>query len=224
MPQDEQRGDRYRAHSYQYNHRPGPGRINLLISGFYRQSLVSTDDVIEAIEAIPSNHIKGLQVVKYDPAREVQQLMAQADGVSMEPHVMGAYYYASDLAGIVIYEFHNKLMFYHMLYHEIGHYVYLRVLTQPLRDEWLYRVRPHANQRFVSRYAATSAAEDFAECYAYFCVFPQTLWKIFPKMRFIAEKVFYLEPGSYDFSEPDPAEQAPPHADPDVPPAYPDIE
>ncbi len=190
------------AQPFNYNHRPGPGRVNLLLSGFYKQRLVTNEQIVEALSALPSRHIEGLQVIKYDPEREIQRALATTKNVRIERHVMGAFYYASDLAGIVIYRFDNELDFYHMLYHELGHYVFLRILNQALRDEWIYRVRG-STSLFVSHYAATTAVEDFAECYAHFCVFPQVLAKIPAKMRFIAETVFYLKRGTYDFAPTD---------------------
>lgn len=211
---------KFNVQPYDHNHRPGPGRVNLLLAGFFQQSLVSTEQVVDAIEALPISHIEGLQVVRYDPQRTIQQAIAQSSGTQIEYNVMGAFYYSLDMTGIVLYRFHSVEQFYHMLYHEIGHYVFLRVMDQDLRDEWIYRVRP-AQKAFVSHYATSSANEDFAESYAFFCVYPQTLWKIPPKMRFIAEKVFYLDPGSYDFSEPEPP---PAPNEPTVSPAYPDLE
>lgn len=208
------------AQPFDYNHRPGPRRLNLLLSGFYKQNIISTETLVEALDALPEDHIRGLQVIKYDPQRIIQRTIAQSGITRFEPHLMGAYYHASDLAGIVLYEFDSEAMFYHMLYHEIGHYVFLRVIDQTLRDQWFYRVRA-AEKRFVSQYASTNAAEDFAECYAYFCVYPQVLWKIQPKMRYIAEQIFYLDPGSYDFSEPSPTPAS--SASLAVPPAYPEI-
>lgn len=210
------------AQPYANNHRPGPGRVNLLLSGFYKQAYVSTDEIVEALEALPASHIEGLQVIRYDPERTIQQMLARSSGqMRIEHHVMGAYYYASDLNGIVLYRFDSALQCYHMLYHELGHYVFMRVIDQSLRDRWLHEVRVQ-NRLFVSRYASTSAAEDFAECYAFFCVYPHELAKIPAKLRYMAEEVFYLEAGSYEFTAPDVPNRAS-RMDPDVPPAMPEL-
>lgn len=186
------------THPYRGRLREHPGKLNLLLSGFQLQDIIRTEHIVEAIEALPRSHIEGLQVIKYDPFRTVQQAYAWESGKPPSPHLMGAYYHAPDLAGIVLYRFTDEETFYHMLYHEIGHYVHMRIITQALREHWAYTIRP-AHRQYVSRYAARNAAEDFAECYAYFCVHPKVLAQIPEKMRFMAEDIFYLDPGTYAF-------------------------
>ena len=178
------------------------GRLNLVLSGFHKQNIVTTDEIVEAINALPACHIELLQIIKYDPHRKMQRLTAWLTGKSEKRSVTAAYY-NFDPPGIMLYQFSNLVQFYRMLYHEIGHYVQFRVIHQSSRDKWIHEIHP-ASSGYVSEYAKTNAAEDFAESYSFFCVYPNELAKYPEKMKFMAEEIFYLSPGSYDFQDEDP--------------------
>ncbi|MFW5863778.1 MAG: putative zinc-binding metallopeptidase [Desulfohalobiaceae bacterium] len=99
---------------------------------------------------------------------------------------------------IVIYPFRSRAEFFHALYHEIGHHVFLRVLLQQQRDKWFFKVRPH-EQGFVTQRAAKNAREDFAETYACYCASPQLLFRAPKKRDFVQLEAFAgraLEPAS----------------------------
>jgi len=183
------------------------------LSGFQKQSIVTTDEVVEAIEALPRSHIEKLQMIKYDPHRKMQMVVGLLEGKPFNPLVRAAYY-NMDPPGIMLYQFNNLLQFYRMLYHEIGHYVQFKVIHQTARDKWIHEIFP-GSSGFVSNYAKTNAAEDFAECYSFFCVYPTELAKFPEKMKFMAETIFYLSPESYNFDNEEPYNG--------IEPAYPDI-
>lgn len=191
----------------------GSGKLNLVLSGFHKQNIVSTNEIVEAIEALPRSHIEKLQIIKYDPTRRMQILFNRIEGKPFNPSVRAAYY-NMDPPGIVIYNFNSLEQFYRMLYHEIGHYVQFKVLHQSIRDKWFKEVHPSGTGH-VSAYARTNATEDLAECYSFFCVHPRKLAEFPEKMKFIAEDIFYLPPGSYDFDDEDPYDG--------VEPALPDL-
>ena len=44
-----------------------PGKLNLRISGFSRQHVVSVNDIVQAIDILPSFHLEGLREIVYAP-------------------------------------------------------------------------------------------------------------------------------------------------------------
>jgi hypothetical protein len=46
---------------------PTPGKLNLKIAGFSRQSIVSISQIVQAIDLLPAFHLEGLREIVYAP-------------------------------------------------------------------------------------------------------------------------------------------------------------
>ena len=84
--------------------------------------------------------------------------------------------------------------FYHIFYHEVGHYVFMHTLTQADRDVWMYDVRKNEKVT-VSTYACTNSKEDFSECYASWFSQPDVLRRCPMRYRFLVDRVFRVKSG-----------------------------
>jgi len=89
---------------------------------------------------------------------------------------------------IIIYEFDSIDMFYHVLFHEIGHFVYFLSISSQLKKNWV--TKTHKTEPFVSALSKRNAAEDFAECYAIYLSKPERLKQSPQKYNFIHQNVF----------------------------------
>lgn len=163
--------------------------MRLLIADFDRQNIVSKNQVVQAVRRLPQRHYAGIKAIRYDPYRTLATYLAVLQNKPSSPRTKGLYYQDEELNVIVLFEFSTQAQFYHILYHEIGHYAFLRVLTQPERDQWLYTVRPN-EPRFVSQEARQNAREDFAECYAAYCTRPEHLAHLPQKYTYFRDVVF----------------------------------
>jgi len=81
------------------------------------------------------------------------------------------------------------------LFHEIGHVVYFRFLTDEQQAEWFsWHKETPPSERFVSLEAIEDEKEDFAECFRFFKLDPQKLADKDPiKYNFIKEVYQSLE-------------------------------
>jgi hypothetical protein len=176
------------------------GSLNVRVSGFSRQSAVSIDAVVATIDTLPAFHLVGLNEIVYDPHRETASAVAlQRNGYSAKSK--GAFMRES--REVLVFAFDGLPQLQHILYHEIGHHVFDRVLASPLRKQWTTLINPHS--RHVSDYAARNTLEDFAECYATFVLDPKKLQDITTKYVFLRDHVFNgvaynLEQGHLDMS------------------------
>jgi len=148
--------------------------MRLVVANFDRQRIVSKGQVVAAVKRLPQNHYAGIRAIRYDPHRTLATQLSYLNHKPSSTRTQGIYYHDQDLSVIVIFRFNSASQFYHILYHEIGHYVFLRVLSQEQRDRWFYHIRPSEN-RFVSSQARQNSREDFAESYAYYCTSPSRL-------------------------------------------------
>jgi len=96
--------------------------------------------------------------------------------------------YAQRERRILVFDFASLRQFRHVLHHEIGHHVFERVLDSTWRKRWVALFKP--GSRFITRYAARNAAEDFAECYATFVRNPKRLERLTTKYAFLRDNVF----------------------------------
>ncbi len=163
--------------------------MRLLVANFERQNIVAKSQVIQAVKRLPRAHYEGLQAIRYDPHRTFATHLSFVHQKPFSLRTRGFYYHESDLSVIIIFPFKTSSEFYHVLYHEIGHYVFLRVLSQAHRDQWFHKIRPRENQ-FVSSPARQNSREDFAETYAYYCTKPHQLRVVPIKAQFFREVVF----------------------------------
>ncbi len=173
--------------------------IKLLVSGFARQSRVSVNDIAAIIDAVPAGHLARLDMITYDPDWETDSALTLRDTC---PKGSKAVYLRKEHR-ILVFDFDSPEQFRHILYHEIGHHVFERVLSSYARKRWVTIINPHS--RYVTRYAARNAAEDFAESYAVFLRDPKRLELILRKYTFLRDEVFEgiainLECGHLDVS------------------------
>lgn len=160
-------------------------KLNLKITSFGQQNIIEVKEIIEQIDALPAAHLQNLNEITYDPQRLIPQyindplaeLNTGAKGVFIQSHRL-----------IAIFQIDSVEQFYHVLFHELGHHVYFLVIGQQLKKKWVTEVC--RKDKFVTRYAARNAAEDFAECYVTYLRNPDKLKKIPLKFNFMKEFVF----------------------------------
>lgn len=162
-------------------------RVQVL--GFSRQSIISVQDVYASYEALPAWHRRGIGLIRYDPLRQVALAINQHLEPTITASVQASYYGSETLSAIIIWKFHSAGEFRHIFYHEVGHFVFSKVLTQALRDRWFYEIRANEGTT-VSSYACTNSREDFSECYATWFTDPATLEKCPLRYRFFQTSVF----------------------------------
>jgi hypothetical protein len=162
--------------------------------------MASVDDISSTIDALPTFHLAGLDQIVYDPDWETGSGFALRQ--SQCPRRSKAVF-LRDERKILVFNFEHLAELRHILYHEIGHHVFDRILDSMLRKKWVTLINPHS--RHVTRYAARNAMEDFAECYAIFIRDPKKLQKIHRKYVFLRDDVFAgialnLEQGHIDMT------------------------
>lgn len=163
--------------------------MRILVANFDAQTVVTKEEVIEAVITLPPTHISGIHVIRYDPLRTIATTLGY---LSEQPSVVssqGLFYHDREAAVIVLFKFRDRREFLHVLYHEIGHYVFLRRLDQGQRDRWMYHIRK-VETGTVSAYAKRNSREDFAETYAVFCTGGPGLDQLPLRMAFMREAVF----------------------------------
>jgi hypothetical protein len=167
------------------------GRLNdelhLMLSGFGQQTLIPVEEILKNINRLPDSHISGLRTIEYDPKRE-----------NLLPNIITRFFqkapkcckgvFMQKKRKIVMYEFNSKPMFFHILFHEIGHFVYFLTISPQLKKQWvatLHKIKP-----FVTPLSKRNAAEDFAECYSLYITDPSLLKQAPQKYDFIHQYVF----------------------------------
>jgi hypothetical protein len=174
--------------------------INVLVSGFAEQSSVSIAEVAATLNSLPAFHLVGLDQVIYDPKWETGSALAlQETSCSRQSKAV----FLKAERKILVFRFDDSEELRHILYHEIGHHVFERVLDSKQRKRWVTVLNP--GSRHVTRYAARNAMEDFAESYATFMRNPKAVEKIYRKYAFLRDDVFAgialnLEQGHVDIS------------------------
>lgn len=163
--------------------------MRLLIANFDCQNIVSKAYVSKAIQRLPKAHYAGINVVRYDPKRTLAAAISCFEYKPVFPQAKGLYYHEQELSVIIVFRFQTPDEFKHILYHEIGHYVFLRTLNQKQRDKWFYAIRPNETN-YVSANAKQNSREDFAETYAHYCTTSKHLFKIPLKTDFIHKMLF----------------------------------
>ena len=159
--------------------------VSVLVSGFSRQSTVSIEEISAIIGALPDFHLADLDEIIYDPDWETPSAFElQANNCPRKSKGV----FLRDKRQILVFDFDDAEELQHILYHEIGHHVFDRVLESALRKKWVTLINP--DSRYVTRYAKRDALEDFAECYAIFLRDPKKLEAIYKKYNFMREQVF----------------------------------
>jgi hypothetical protein len=165
--------------------------MSLAIVNFSRQYLVSKQEVLHAVHRLPRQHYAGLKIIRYDPHRTLATYISYLQDQPSFTGTRGTYYHSWETSEslIVIYPFSSRAEFFHSLYHEIGHHVFLRYLSQEQRNQWFFKIRPQ-EEGFVTSRARRNAREDFAETYACYCANPQFLVRAPKKRDFMQREVF----------------------------------
>lgn len=168
-----------------------------MLSGFSRQEIVPVDDIVSAIDRLPAFHLEGLREIVYLPeyAPEASALFCPS-----LPRAEPKGEFIQRERRIFVYEFDSAAMFFHMLYHEIGHFVFFLVIGSRVKKRWVTEVFP--GSACVTRYARVNPWEDFAETYAYYLLHPQVLQTELPeKHAFMRECVFSGHPATLKESD-----------------------
>ena len=159
-------------------------RVELWLAGFGEQSVVTTDEIVAAVDRVPNYQLEGLRGVVYDPDRVTQELAPIAEPWRFR--IKGAFFKSERC--IVVYDFATRERFEHILYHEIGHYVFQYILDSYKRKRWVTELYPASSH--ITPVASRNANEDFAESYATYLCEPRRLLQIPKKHAFIRAEVF----------------------------------
>jgi hypothetical protein len=159
------------------------GRVRLFVRGFAVQRLVSPDEIADAIQWLPGFHLEGLREVIYAPT----EALAYPSLGGGRPFSECAEYVQRERT-IFVYRLDNEALFWHVLYHEIGHHVYFLVIDSSAKKHWAGDV--HRSSACPTSYAYSSPAEDFAECYALYARHTRMLSDFPEKSRFMQDRVF----------------------------------
>jgi hypothetical protein len=159
------------------------------IIGFSQQTILSEEQVKAAFLRVPVSHRKTIQVIRYDPLRMIATAMNHLSDHPVPGSVRGVFYQSEHLSAIVIWRFDSAHEFRHILYHEIGHFVFRNILPQAVRNEWMYGVRSR-ELKTVSEYACKNSREDFAECYAFWMTQRPEILSCPERNKFFSHTVF----------------------------------
>lgn len=163
--------------------------MNLLVANFDCQDIIRPNQVVEAVKLLPIKHVNGIQVIRYDPTRAIATTLSYMGTQAPIVSSQGLFFHDRETSVIVLFQFDTAASFYHVLYHEIGHYVFLKCLDQRKRDLWMYGVRS-LERTYVSSYARQNSREDFAESYAFYCTQKKGLLECPLRYAFLANHVF----------------------------------
>lgn len=156
--------------------------VLLAIKEFDNYHSLSGEQVKKIIISLPLRHIANLQSIVYSPTSEFNRL-----GMQVPISCQGAFY--PDYRSVVIHQELPLEQFKHVLFHEIGHYVFHTIIGSYLKKEWVTKIS--RSQEYISDYARTNSSEDFSECYSFYA---QKRFEKFsgvtPKLNFMRYKVF----------------------------------
>jgi hypothetical protein len=161
------------------------GEINIIVSGFSDQCKITVDEVTHAVDALPSRHLSGVREIRFQEDHTYINEYGE-EGLTTPDSCKAAF--VQDDQVILMHQFENHEEFLHILYHEIGHHVFYRVINGFQRKHWVTRIHP--DSVVITRYAGLNASEDFAECYARFVLDPKQLNKLTKKYNFMRDEIF----------------------------------
>jgi len=176
----------------EYAREGGTGKLNLLLEGFSRQDVVPVDAIVRSLDRIPDFHLEGLREIVYLP-----EYARAAAGIAQPglPGFTPKGEFVQEERRIFVYAIDEPGIFFQMLYHEIGHFVFYLVIGSGVKKRWVTRVSPGSSR--VTQYAVLSPSEDFAETYAFYLRRPGVLERDFPqKHAFMRDWVFSGRAGS----------------------------
>lgn len=162
------------------------GKVRLTLSGFSHQRIIGVERIIQALEILPNRHIARLTAVRYSNGSRYPHYGGKLQIKGSSGALAGIY---DDTAnGIVIYPFENPTDFYEVFYHEIGHFVFHRVIRQKDKCQWVTRINRCSPP--VTGYARKNASESFAETYMMYILRPAALRSHKQKYHFFYHIVF----------------------------------
>ena len=151
-----------------------------VIRGFEHSRLVSNHDIASLIKQAPKRHLESLKAIAFISASERLLYDVPSSGEK------GAYF--PDYRSILFFDVDSIEACKHVLFHELGHFVFHQKITSYQRKQWASTL--FTKRQFVSAYAATDPAEDFAESYAYYILDTQKIKAIPEKYHFLRFQVF----------------------------------
>jgi|GEM_PF-1053495 len=159
--------------------------VNIELWGFLKCPQVNAIAIAEALAVVPAHHLEGLRSVHYEHSRMIagfsRWIRLKGPGKQL-----GRYDRASQT--ITLHAAADREALFAALFHELGHFVYFRVLSPADRKSWVIGLS--AQESSVSRYGERNAAEDFAECYSAFLMRPYAMQQRPLKNRFMRSVVF----------------------------------
>lgn len=162
-----------------------PGTLRLRLVGFGQQELVTTQEIAEAIDLLPRFHLEGLREICFEPVSPQEVAIYPAgQKVIRIRHAK----FMQNQRRIMLYQSDNLSLFWRVLFHEIGHYVFFLIIGNQAKKRWVTEIHPH--HFCVSEYATQDAQEDFAESYAAYVLSPHQLRGIPAKFAFMRDEVF----------------------------------
>lgn len=161
------------------------GKLNLRLTGFSQQNFISIEQVVLAIDRLPSFHLEGLREIAYLTKEQAATILLPF----AQPHLNDQKAaFIQRQRKIEIYGFDQYALFQHALYHEIGHYVYFLVISSALKQYWVTQIYPDSH--CLTSYEASGPIEGFAETYANYVLTPEKLRLIPAKYAFMHHLVF----------------------------------
>jgi hypothetical protein len=160
--------------------------LRLRLSGFsqYCQA-ASVSEVLAVIDQLPGFHLSGLREIEYLNAGESEEYLLP-QGLSAWRGRKAEFTLRE--RKILIFNIQDRELLFHVLLHEIGHFVYFLIISSTLKHYWVSQVFPGTPS--ITSYGTTDAAEDFAETYAAYVLAPETLAMIPAKFSFMHHLVF----------------------------------
>lgn len=162
-----------------------PGSLHLQLRGFGQQALVSTTEVVEALDLLPRFHLEGLAEITFEPEAPPEAVRYHNGAKVLSTRRAE---FIQHQRRIALYPTDTAPLFWQVLFHEIGHYVFFLIIDSHVKTRWVTQLHPH--HFCVSDYATHDAQEDFAESYAAYVLAPQVLRDIPAKFEFMRDDVF----------------------------------
>jgi hypothetical protein len=160
------------------------GVLNLRLSGFSTQTIVPIADIVSAVNALPSHHLKGLREIVYAPYLASTLRGFYTGRLGQLPKAE----FIQRERKIIFYDLCSYDLFHHILYHEIGHFVFFLALNSHVKTRWVTRIFPRSP--CITNYGALNACEDFSESYASYMCDAEGLKKFPVKYEFMRDWVF----------------------------------
>ena len=154
--------------------------MSTVIRGFEHSGVVSNQQLAAMLKKAPKRHLESLKAIAFINSSEKAVYDVPSAGEK------GAYF--PDYRSILFFDIESPDACEHVLFHELGHFVFHQKITSYQRKEWTNKL--FIKRQFVSAYAATDPAEDFAESYAYYILDVQKMKAIPDKYHFMRFQVF----------------------------------